>query len=141
VPRGKPCFASQVKRCKGVCTGHEAPAEHDARLRAALAPLRLVAWPHAGPVGLTEGSSVHVIDRWSYLGTAGRPDDLPGLLARGRGQFERATYQLLLPQLAALRAAPLLQPPAPPSPPPTARKKREPAEIRAGADMAAAPAR
>ena len=68
------CFGLQVGRCRGACVGREPLALHDARVRLALAPLRLRPWPFPGPVGLRErgpsGETVlHVVDRWRHLGT------------------------------------------------------------------------
>lgn len=124
---GKPCFGSQVGRCRGVCTGREDAAEHDARLRAALAPSRVTPWPWCGPVALAEGAALHVIDRWSYLGTAASAADLPAILARGRGRFERETYLLVRKYLARADCVvvPLeLTPAAPSDLPGDARSRR-----------------
>ncbi len=44
----EPCFARQVGRCHGVCDGAETHLQHQARLRAALAPLAMPAWPFDG---------------------------------------------------------------------------------------------
>jgi len=69
---GRPCFARQVARCKGACTGEESPAEHAARVRLALEPLRVTRWPFAGAVAIVEESAglrQHaIVDRWCYLG-------------------------------------------------------------------------
>lgn len=70
---GRACFAHQLGRCLGACAGHESHARHDERSTAALAGLEHAVWPHAGPVGIVEQDDdlkqVHIIDRWSYLGT------------------------------------------------------------------------
>ncbi|MFN0163486.1 MAG: exonuclease domain-containing protein [Burkholderiales bacterium] len=65
-----PCFAYQVRRCRGACCGVEAPTEHWQRLADVTAPLRLPTWPHAGPVEIVErhaasGRSARVrVDHW-----------------------------------------------------------------------------
>ncbi|WP_431477910.1 endonuclease [Massilia eburnea] len=69
---GRPCFARQVARCKGACTGEESAAEHAARARLALQPLRVTRWPFAGAVAIVEESGDlrqrAIVDRWCYLG-------------------------------------------------------------------------
>jgi DNA polymerase-3 subunit epsilon len=99
---GKACFASQVKKCLGVCAGREPVVEHNARVREALSSLRLQAWPYPGPIGILEGDSLHVIDGWAYLGTIHAQDDPRILLQRGQQRFDRDVYQILHRKLAAL---------------------------------------
>lgn len=69
---GRPCFARQVARCKGACTGEESASDHAARVRLALAPLRVTPWPFAGAVAIVEESAGlrqrAIVDRWCYLG-------------------------------------------------------------------------
>lgn len=76
------CFGSQVGRCPGVCVGREPPALHLARVKLALAELRLKPWPHVGAIGVREASvngleHVHVVDRWQHLATLDADDSLP----------------------------------------------------------------
>lgn len=104
---GKPCFASQLKRCKGACTGKEPLVLHQARLEAALAGLKLQTWPYAGAIGLVEKGSdgstdVHVVDNWCYLGTARSEDMLWSLLEQvpARPAFDVDTYKILSRALA-----------------------------------------
>jgi excinuclease Cho len=70
---GRACFGYQIGRCLGACAGHESLDAHEERTLAALAGLEQAVWPHGGPVGIVEQDGalrqVHVIDRWSYLGT------------------------------------------------------------------------
>jgi hypothetical protein len=67
------CFGLQVKSCLGACVGKEDRSAHDARLLAALADLKVHAWPFAGAIELveTQGSWTqrHRIQNWRYLGT------------------------------------------------------------------------
>jgi len=80
------CFALQLGRCRGACVGREPRALHDARLRLALASLRLKPWPFPGAIGirergaLGEGSVLHVIDQWRHLGTAADDAEVAALL-------------------------------------------------------------
>ena len=53
-PADSPCFAFQVRRCLGACCGQEEPAAHWQRVRNAIAPLGLPAWPYDGQVELVE---------------------------------------------------------------------------------------
>jgi DNA polymerase III subunit epsilon len=102
---GRPCFAHQVRKCKGVCVGAEAPAAHTLRLIQALAGLHLKTWPFAGAACIKEGEEVHVIDGWCYLGSARSEDELWPLLEQSRPPFDRDTYRILAK--AATRLVPL----------------------------------
>ena len=71
-PRSKaePCFSRQVGRCHGACEGAETASQHRRRLRAALAPLAVPAWPFKGSAVFEERDvandrcDVLVFDRW-----------------------------------------------------------------------------
>lgn len=103
----RPCFAHQVGKCRGACVGKEPIGLHSGRMMAALAKLKLQAWPYAGPIGLVERDAfrdveeVHVVDGWRYLGTARDVAELDALLTEG-GQvsFDMDTYKLLRAHLA-----------------------------------------
>ncbi len=103
---GKPCFAHQLRRCRGACVGKEALAVHQARLEAALASLKLATWPYPGPVALVETAAgrcdVHVVENWCYLGNAAAEDEVWDLLenSRARPAFDADTYKILLRALA-----------------------------------------
>lgn len=99
---GRPCFAHQLHKCKGACVGKEAIGLHSARLMAALARLKLEAWPYPGPIGLVERDDfmdveqVHVVDGWRYLGTARCEADVHDLLDQGStAPFDRDAYKLI----------------------------------------------
>lgn len=113
VAPGKPCFGFQLKRCKGACVGKEPLARHSMRLIGALAGLKLVVWPFAGPAVLREGDEAHVIDAWRYLGTARSEAEMFDLLTAGRPPFDRDTYKILARHVA--RMAPLAGVPGPPA--------------------------
>jgi DNA polymerase-3 subunit epsilon len=96
-----PCFARQVRKCAGACDGGEPAQAHDARLREALAPLALPAWPWRGPALVREVADercdVHVIRHWHWLGTARDDGELAALLeAPPRPQFDADVTRLLL---------------------------------------------
>ena len=96
------CFARQLGRCRGACLGVEPRALHDARLRLALAPLRLKSWPFPGAVAIREpapglaGSVLHVIDRWRHVGSATSEEDLCSLAAAGsEGELDVDMYRIV----------------------------------------------
>ncbi len=95
--KGGPCFAHQLQRCRGVCAGKEAPAQHDLRLMQALAELKLQSWPYRGRIGVREnngtGAVMHVLDHWCYLGTVQSDDELAELNVRPA--FDLDTYKIL----------------------------------------------
>jgi len=96
------CFALQLGRCRGACVGKEPRALHDARLRRALASLRLKPWPFPGPIGIRErgamgeGSVLHVIDQWRHLGTATDDAEVAALTDRAAGAaFDPDGYRII----------------------------------------------
>jgi len=108
---GRACFRHQIGRCAGLCAGKESFAAHHARLAAALASLKNLAWPWRGPVGVLEedaereASELHVVDQWCYLGTARTESEVPELLAGARRlRFDPDQYRILAKHLASRRA-------------------------------------
>lgn len=93
--KGRPCFAQQLKKCKGVCIGQENPVIHAARLLMAMNKLKLATWPYPGTVGIQEGDELHLIDHWCYLGTAKNEAEVHDLLGFSRPAFDRDTYLIL----------------------------------------------
>lgn len=101
---GKPCFAHQIKRCRGACIGIETIAEHTARLQAALASLALVPWPFPGAIAFREGDRLHVVDGWAYLGMAANLDQARRLATVSR-PFDHDVYRLLVKRIEPMRPA------------------------------------
>ena len=104
------CFRHQIRRCAGLCAGKESAQAHHARLAAALAALKSLAWPWRGPVGVVEedeareATELHVIHQWCYLGTARSEDEVPELLEGTRRlRFDLDQYRILSKHLAARR--------------------------------------
>jgi len=95
---GKPCFAHQVKRCRGACIGLESVAEHTERLREALASTALVPWPFAGAIAFREGHVFHVVDGWAYLGMVADLDEARHLAAL-TSLFDADVYRLLVKRI------------------------------------------
>jgi DNA polymerase-3 subunit epsilon len=73
-----------------------------ARILSALTPLRVQEWPYAGAIGVKEKNEVHVINGWSYVGTARTDDQLHALLECRTHRFDLAVYRILVKQLPAL---------------------------------------
>ena len=83
---------------------------HDARLRVALAGMRIKPWPFQGPIGVREpgpggeGEVVHVLDHWRHLGTASRDDQVERILEAGGDEgFDVDAYRIIRRQLEQLR--------------------------------------
>ena len=101
----KPCFAYQVKQCKGACLGSETMASHNQRLQLALDAFRVKSWPYAGPIAIAEGEQMHVIDRWCYLGSAINQDELDELSSEGEAEFDLDIYKILKKKLSSLTSS------------------------------------
>lgn len=95
ISKGRPCFAYQLKKCRGACVGQEAPLAHAARLLIAMDKLRLTTWPYPGAIGIKEGDELHVVDHWCYMGTAKAESEVAELLSAGRPAFDRDTYLVI----------------------------------------------
>lgn len=103
--QGRPCFAHQLKRCRGACCGQEAPGDYNARLRQALDSRVVAAWPHGGPALLREEGddgavAWHLVDRWVHIGVL--PSETPSLQAcerlmqaQSHRQFDYDSYRIL----------------------------------------------
>jgi len=105
------CFRHQINRCAGVCAGRESAQVHQARAAAALAGLKIAAWPWRGPVGIVEEDAerdaleVHVVHNWCLLGTVRSEADVGELLeACARAPFDLDHYKILARHLRAGRA-------------------------------------
>ncbi len=107
------CVAYPIGRCKGACVGKEAPMLHDLRLRLALSSLKLRPWPFPGRIALrersasrgaaefTRGADLHVLDHWTYLGTAQTEEELAVLAAKNAdAAFDAGIYKILARYLA-----------------------------------------
>jgi DNA polymerase III subunit epsilon len=91
------CFALQVGKCRGACTGKEPLLLHQMRVQMALSALKIKRWPFPGRVGLREGDEIHVLDHWTYLGTARCEEELAALSAREADfAFDVDVYKVLV---------------------------------------------
>jgi DNA polymerase-3 subunit epsilon len=104
---GVPCFNRQLNRCNGACIGAEPRESHATRLREALAPWLMPAWPHGGAVALVERNAErfredwHVFDRWCWLGTVKTLEAARAIAANGAGTFEADAARLAMRALSA----------------------------------------
>ena len=105
-PAGRPCFSHQLHRCRGACAGKESPAAHAARVLAALAGIRLPAWPFPGAAGLREGDELHVFDAWRHLGTVRDEADFDVLPDVGAVAFDKDIYRIAVRQLGRMLPLP-----------------------------------
>ena len=103
------CLGLQVGTCKGACVGKEPLALHDMRARMALAKLKIKSWPFPTRIALRERSrdatELHVLEHWSYLGTARSEDELAELACRATGgqggrAFDADVYKILVRYLS-----------------------------------------
>lgn len=97
-----PCFAYQLGRCRGACAGRESAVLHNLRLAAALAALRVSAWPFAGAIGIREHDKIrgrqeiHVFENWRWLGSAENEQEIESVFERrGRQGFDLDIYRIL----------------------------------------------
>jgi len=110
--RGGPCFARQVKKCRGACIGEESPLQHNLRLAQALSPWRVADWPWKGRIVTRERhpdgrfEEAHLFDRWTHVGTARCEEDMEDLLqARAEIEFDPDIYKILASFIAKHRGS------------------------------------
>jgi DNA polymerase III subunit epsilon len=103
------CFAFQVGKCRGACSGKEPLMLHNMRAQLALSALKIKSWPFPGRIALRErhlsrfateaafDGEYHVLDHWTYLGTARSTEDLAALAwRRVDSAFDVDVYKILL---------------------------------------------
>jgi DNA polymerase-3 subunit epsilon len=101
------CVAHQFGKCKGACVGKEPLMLHALRSQMALSSLALKAWPFPGRVALRERDAqgavdLHVVDHWTYLGTARSEDELASLAAKAAtAPFDAHVYRILVRHFAS----------------------------------------
>ena len=107
------CFALQMGKCRGACVGKEALILHNMRTQLALSALKIKSWPFPGRIAVHERHSsgfaadgsreadVHVLEDWSYLGTARSSDELEALnTAQAPRGFDVDVYRILVRYLS-----------------------------------------
>ena len=100
------CFATQLKKCRGVCDGKEAKTIHHLRLLQALSALRLIAWPYHSKIGVREycevtgKTDIHIFDQWCHVSTVNHESDFDEAInSKSIFAFDHDTYKLLLKTL------------------------------------------
>ena len=77
----RPCFAYQLKQCKGLCCGKETLSLHNQRLLSALESYKQMIWPYPGAIGIVEKSDhlrcIHIVDQWRHIDTVKRMPRTP----------------------------------------------------------------
>jgi DNA polymerase-3 subunit epsilon len=101
-----PCFAHQLRKCRGVCVGRESELNHAMRVSMALSKIRLAPWPFKKRILVRERNAItgltemHMIDHWRYLGTYRSQMDLFDQYdTRHQPSFDVDTYKLLVAAL------------------------------------------
>ena len=104
--KGKgPCFAYQLKRCKGICCGKENPIHYQMRLQQALAPIKIKGWPFDGAIGIQEYneasdiSRIHIISHWLYLGHVSDESELADFSYANSVQLDMDFYRICIAQM------------------------------------------
>jgi DNA polymerase-3 subunit epsilon len=103
------CFALQMGKCRGACVGKEPLILHSMRTQLALSALKIKSWPFPGRIAVQERHSsgfaadgsreadLHVLENWSYLGTARSEEELGALrAAQPPGGFDVDVYRILV---------------------------------------------
>ena len=102
ITSGKSCFGYQVNQCFGACVGEESLAQYHFRLQQVLAKFKVSIWPYAGPIGMQEGRSLHILDQWCYLGSAMNEEEVYELLGSGKAEFDLDIYKIITKHLKKL---------------------------------------
>ena len=96
------CFASQLKKCRGVCDGKESKISHHLRLLQALSIHRLKAWPFQNKIGVREycevtgKTDIHIFEQWCHLNTVNDESDFnEAMNSKTIFSFDHDTYKLL----------------------------------------------
>lgn len=102
------CFWSQLKKCKGACTGQEGAAAYNARLELAFRNQQLQDWPYRGPIVVEEAAKAErakglLIDKWCVIGKVTQEADCEPVIERKQHGFDLDTYRILKSYLAAKR--------------------------------------
>jgi len=104
--KGKgPCFAYQLKKCKGFCCGKEKPLIYQIRMQQALEPIKIKGWPYPGAIGIKEYNEesditcIHIISHWLYLGNVSNESELEGFDFNTTVKLDTDFYKICISQL------------------------------------------
>jgi DNA polymerase-3 subunit epsilon len=96
-----PCFASQLKKCRGACAGQVSSTEYNDLLLDVFNNKRLSKWPYPSPVLIQEISAANddyrsiVIDKWCVLADISQPEDCEPTVRFHNRAFDIDTYRIL----------------------------------------------
>jgi DNA polymerase III subunit epsilon len=96
------CLAHPLGHCKGACVGKEPLVLHAVRVQMALSSLKFKSWPFPGRVALIERGPMgtvdsHVLDHWTYVGTARCEEELASLTrSAAPAVFDAQVYRILV---------------------------------------------
>jgi len=100
--RGRgPCFAFQLGKCKGACIGKELPFSYNTRVDIAYAGRGVDAWPHEGPVMITERDEISgkqtgfVVDEWIIRARVDYEPDMEPAMSQYEEAFDLDAYTIL----------------------------------------------
>ncbi|OGM29016.1 hypothetical protein A2801_04045 [Candidatus Woesebacteria bacterium RIFCSPHIGHO2_01_FULL_41_10] len=111
--RGR-CFASQLGKCKGACTGDEDPVDYNMRFADCFATTKVKRWPFPKAIVIEETDKklkeCHVIDNWCYLGSLSYKDenDTP-TVERFSPRFDWDIYKILVSAVLKSKASSIRQ--------------------------------
>ncbi len=91
------CFMSQLRRCRGACTGKESPESYNVRLALAFERQRLKTWPYSSPILVREGNSDSgvVIDQWCVIAEINQQEFCDPDIQQKSRNFDLDTYKIL----------------------------------------------
>jgi DNA polymerase III subunit epsilon len=94
------CFAYQLKKCAGACSGKEDMVTYNKRLLAVFEGRRLQEWPYQSPILIEEKSdsqktSAVVVDQWCVVATISVEPDCEPVVTMQDRLFDIDTYKIL----------------------------------------------
>lgn len=104
---GKACFAYRLGRCHGACVKEEVSLRYNMRFIQAFSSKKIKRWPFASAIlieeknPLSEKHEMHVFDKWCYMGTITKENELYTL--KNDVFFDVSIYKILLSYLKNIR--------------------------------------
>jgi DNA polymerase-3 subunit epsilon len=100
------CFAYQLRKCGGACSGKESAADYNQRLLNVFAGRRLQEWPYESPVLIEENSgsdrlSSIVVEQWCVIASVVKEPVCDPQISYQEKMFDIDTYKILRSYLAA----------------------------------------
>jgi DNA polymerase-3 subunit epsilon len=94
------CFLSQLKKCRGACTGKEPAERYNERVLTAFERQRIQAWPYQGPIlvqerTVDEAIAGIVVDQWCIIGNVTQEPYCEPTISTRHKRFDLDTYKIL----------------------------------------------